>query len=63
MLLRMTGGKKVTIAVRVNPEIRNELLAIAKERRWTLSQTAAIMIEAGLKARALKKGKHGEENG
>jgi hypothetical protein len=46
----MTGGKKITIAVRVDPDVRDALIALAKERRWTLSQTAAVMIEAGLKA-------------
>jgi len=49
MVSAMTG-KTVSIGVRVSPEIKNALLALAKERRWTLSQTAALMIEAGLKA-------------
>jgi hypothetical protein len=49
MVSSMTG-KTVAIGVRVTPEIKDALLALAKERRWTLSQTAALMIEAGLKA-------------
>ena len=51
----MTGGKKITIAVRVDPDVKDALTALAKERRWTLSQTAALMIEAGLKAAAKPK--------
>lgn len=48
----MKNGKKSEfITIRTNPETKEILQEMANEKRWTLSQTAAIILETYCKDR------------
>ena len=51
----MKGDKKMkkseSIAIRCTPELKAELQKIADERKWTLSQTAVLILEAYTKSK------------
>lgn len=38
--------KTDSITVRVTPELKYELQKIAEDKKWTLSQTVALILEA-----------------
>lgn len=37
--------KTEQLNIRITPELKEKIQAIASEHRWTLSQTAAIILE------------------
>jgi len=54
------NGKTVSVGVRVTPETRDELIAIARAERRTVSQIVAFMIEEALERRAKRKRPRGK---
>lgn len=50
----MTEKKTDTISIRVTPEVRTELQQIATSKRWSVSQTAALIISETLKKESLR---------
>jgi hypothetical protein len=43
-----TASDKVTVSVIVSKEVHEKLKRLANSRRWSVSQTGAILIEEGL---------------
>jgi hypothetical protein len=43
-----TASDKVTVSVIVSKEVHDKLKRLANSRRWSVSQTGAILIEEGL---------------
>lgn len=43
-----TASDKVTVSVIVSKQIHDKLKRLANSKRWSVSQTGAILIEEGL---------------
>ncbi|WP_375493095.1 hypothetical protein [uncultured Nostoc sp.] len=43
-----TASDKVTVSVIVSKEVHDKLKRLANSKRWSVSQTGAILIEEGL---------------
>ncbi|MHC5855254.1 hypothetical protein [Nostoc sp.] len=43
-----TASDKVTVSVIVTKEVHDKLKRLANSKRWSVSQTGAVLIEEGL---------------
>lgn len=43
-----TASDKVTVSVIVSKELHDKLKRLANSKRWSVSQTGAVLIEEGL---------------
>ncbi|MCC5599135.1 hypothetical protein [Nostoc favosum] len=43
-----TASDKVTVSVIVSKEVHDKLKQLANSKRWSVSQTGAVLIEEGL---------------
>jgi hypothetical protein len=48
LLKLMADGRKDILSVNIEPEIKEKLKEYAKKNRWSMSQSAAYLIEKGL---------------
>ncbi len=48
LLKLMADGRKDILSVNIEPEIKEKLKEYAEEKRWSMSQSAAYLIEKGL---------------
>jgi hypothetical protein len=44
----MADGRKDILSVNIEPEIKEKLKEYAEDKRWSMSQSAAYLIEKGL---------------
>lgn len=59
----MKEKRLAVISIRIGDSTKNELQRIADEHRWTLSQTAAIILEAYIQDQAKSELAHGSAIG
>jgi len=48
LLKLMADGRKDILSVNIEPEIKERLKEYAEDKRWSMSQSAAYLIEKGL---------------
>lgn len=51
----MAEGRKGILSVNIKPEVKEKLREYADEKRWSMSQSAAYLIEKGLEESAIQR--------
>ena len=53
-----TASDKVTVSVIVTKEVHDKLKRLANSKRWSVSQTGAVLIKRGLRPGRIRKTLH-----